>query len=486
MTRTLNDLSAVERDLLLTAMAWSDRFWDEQMGLLWAPGDVVSPEHWQAAGRHTVRDSAWYALGLLLRDAPGDRRRAARTISAVLAYQYDVPGRPYHGTFLRYPQEPHPPHVAVEWRDYDPNWREFIMTTLASILIEYEQWLPAAVVSGIDRAFAPAVAGALERGLRAGYTNIALMNAFMLCYAGRRLGQAAWRDAGERMARDVYRLFKMHDTFDEYNSPTYYGVDAYALAQWRAYPEFPLLNQLGSEMEALLWGDIASFYHAGLRNICGPYDRSYGMDMRRYVAVVGCWIALATGRDRAPLPDLDKPFAHAHDFLFAPAAALLGVRMPEEARRRFLVFEGERQIERVIGDAPRRVATAWLGQNIMIGAEHTSNSVSGRAQFHPATLHWRCAPGAVGWLKLVHSEPVDARARVRRLDITGRGELVFQVCAPGAGPEAIGAQAWTLPGLHVRVETGAALSAVTVRDDLLEIRYGNPGGAGLACALLVE
>ena len=40
-------------------------------------------------------------------------------INSVLDYQFDEPGRVFHGTFKRAPQEPHPPENPTEWRDYD-------------------------------------------------------------------------------------------------------------------------------------------------------------------------------------------------------------------------------------------------------------------------------------------------------------------------------------------------------------------------------
>jgi len=88
--------------------------------------------------------------------------------------------------------------------------------------------------------------------------------------------------------------FKKHKTFSEYNSPTYNGVNLWALAAWRVMAPTPGMAVMGMEMEAGLWRDIARSYHAGLGNICGPYDRSYGMDMRRYFAITGIAIALRT------------------------------------------------------------------------------------------------------------------------------------------------------------------------------------------------
>jgi hypothetical protein len=310
---------------------------------------------------------------LLMRNRPADNERTVRVMETVLRHQFDAPGRVFHGTFYRAPEEPYPPADAVIWRDYDPNWREFIITALAPVLTEYSDRLPAALVHKIDAAIRKAIVGAQARGLSASYTNIALMYAFMLCFGGKRFNEPAWIEEGERMAREVYRLFKQHDAFAEYNSPTYYGVDFYALVLWRSYPALSsLLAQLGGEMESSLWRDVAQFYHAGLRNLTGPYDRSYGMDMRRYASVLGIWMRLAVDKSRAPFPHTDHPFEHDHDIAFVPLIAFLGADVPPDAREHLLAFRGERQIERTISDSPRRVVTAWLGTDRIIGGELTS------------------------------------------------------------------------------------------------------------------
>jgi len=183
----------------------------------------------QPAGHHLVRESGWYALGLLIRDNEHDLERALRALDVILTHQFDEPGQPYHGTFLRAPEEPHPPAEPLEWKHYDPK--------LARVYHHHAGHHPvwnmksvcrAHSCKKIDAAIPKAVEGALARRLRASYTNIALMNAFMLCFAGDRLSQPTWIEHGENMAREIYHLFKLHDAFEEYNSPTYYGVDLYA------------------------------------------------------------------------------------------------------------------------------------------------------------------------------------------------------------------------------------------------------------------
>ncbi len=484
-SRSGNTLDPNARQLLNASCAWMDRYWDEALALLRSPGDVADPLHPQPGLDHMVRESAWYALGLFLRDVPGDVERAIRALGAILANQYDEPGQVFHGTFRRAPEEPHPPESPVLWRDYDPNWREFVITALAIILIEHERQLPPALAGKIDLAIRRAVEGALTRGLNAAYTNIALMNAFMLCFAGHRLNEPAWTQSGEAMAQEIHRLFKRHEAFEEYNSPTYYGVDLCGLAAWRVYGN-SLLRQLGAEMEAALWLDVARLYHAGLRNLCGPFDRSYGMDMRVYAALLGEWIWLITGQAGAPFPALDRPFAHSADFCFGPCVASLGAQVPPAAQPHLLAFQGERQVEHIISDSPRRVATAWLAPDIMIGAESAQGARPASAQRHPATVHWRAGAGEVGWIRLCPSLSPDARASANRLAVSGESPLFFQICAPGLDAGLIRPHRWQLPGLEVQVEHDASSARVELKGDLVEVHYYASDRPAVTCSLVTR
>jgi hypothetical protein len=433
----------------------------------------------------------------MLRDASHDRARAIAAIEAVLENQWDAPGTVYHGTFRRWPGEPDPPHPATMWRDYDPNWRQFVGTTLALLLEEYDTELPRALIGRMDRAIRLAVVGEPPERCAASYTNIALMKAALMTWAGDRYGDASWTHEGERFGGAVYDLFQTYGAFAEYNSPTYYGVNLFALALWRRYAKSDALAEMGSAMEAALWRDIAAYYHAGLRNIAGPYTRSYGMDMQHYAALLGLSIWLLVGRDAAPFPEAAGYFDHSHDYCYGPALALAGSEAPAEALPHFTRFQGARTVERkIMADAedqkPARLATAWLGDAAMFGAEGT---VSGSAldaftrvnQFHPVTLHWQ-APGGVGWMRLHHLGPIAARAEPGELTLDGAvadpwayldGEMHrryrFEIHVPGGVDAAhIRPTGWDLPGLALRVITDATWSGVEIQGATAEAVYTAP------------
>ena len=467
---TLDKLESRPREMLQTALQFSDRSWDEAAGLLrsTAPGETKV---------HRIRESSWYALGLLIRDQPGDQVRAVRLLEGVLAAQFNAPGQPWDGTFRRSPEEPLPGFGAELWKNYDPNWRQFVGTTLALILIEFENRLPAGLPARLQDSIRRAVEGELTQGRAEPYhTNIMLMHGFLWSWAGVRLGRADWVSGGEQWAEKVAAGFALNETFDEYNSPTYYGVDLYGLALWRKHGATEKIRTLGAQMEAGLWRDIGRFYHAGLKNMCGPFDRAYGMDMRRYVSLTGSWMGLVLPADLTPLPDPAGPMEHAHDFAAVSTYVALGANVPDEVLAGFRAFKGERVLRRPITTS--RTATAWLAHSVMIGGEITHHTVGANptsGQFHPATIHWRVPGGEVGWVRLYASPPCDAEAGKETLTITvaAAGDFVFRISAPGLTVAPISREHWLLPGLNILVETDAGAFTVSAGEGFIEVRYAS-------------
>src|ERR1019366_8688134 len=268
------------RALFQDSMALEDGFYDDSVKMVKGPGfgRAASPR----SAYHTVRESSWYALGLLVRDGAGDRQRAADILDAVLKQQYLTP------------EEPDPTENAVMWRNFDPNWRVFIGTTFEMILIEYPDRIPPELAQRLYAAIDRGIEGEIaEKRLLPSYSNISLMYGALWDFAAAHNKRADWKQQSADWTESVYKLYKQYGAFFEYNSPTYCGVDLYGLALWRSYGSTPRIRDIGGEMEAGLWRDIANLYQPELRNISGPFDRAYGMDMESYVSVDGVWMRTA-------------------------------------------------------------------------------------------------------------------------------------------------------------------------------------------------
>lgn len=459
------------RELFQESMNLDAQLYDDTVKLVHRPGYQSNPSR---GGSYMVRESSWYALGLLFRDASGDRQRAAGILDAVLKQQYLTPGVKWYGTYRRTPEEPDPTGNPVIWRGYDPNWRHFIGTTLAMILIEFPDRISPDLSKRMYEAIDHAIEGEMKEGrLIPSYSNIALMYGSLWDFAAVHDKNADWQKQSADWTEAVYSGFKKYDAFFEYNSPTYYGVDIYGLALWRDYGSTKRIQTMGSEMESIMWKDIASFYNPLLRNISGPYDRSYGMDMESYVSVVGVWMRTALDAKTAPLPPISATTDHVPDVWFAPHLAILGTRIPPEALSKMKTFEGDHLLHKQITE--ERVATAWIGRDVIFGGESTNKTKDAgtTTQFHPATVQWRTPSGQIGWIRLVQSPMIDASADKQGLTISATGTIRLRLHAKQMAPDKITEKEWSLPGLQVSVISDAKKFSTEPTEDGIDLIYSD-------------
>lgn len=393
---------------------WADESFDPRTAMVWNPPGSLDDEGVAPRSLHQVPQSAWYLLDLLDR---GDTDTAARVADALLAIQYDDADSPWDGTFARFLESPAPTSAAVEWVDYDPNWRQFVGITFALALRHHRSALGSDLATRLEDSIARAVAGEQASGrLQWHYTNIAIQHAWLLAEAGE-------VEAGEALAEQVWSHWREHRSFPEYNSPTYDGVDLWALALWRGHADSSAFRTWGAELEDGLWNTVADRFHAGLANVAGPFTRAYGLDCRRYVAKVAVVMDVA-GVLSPPLPPTFTAAAHSHDLLSMPVLRLAPPTIPDAARRHLDSFQGERSVHQVITTWPtRRDASAWLGESLMIGAEDGDSNWSGWYQFVAGTVHWRRTDGSVGVLRYVPDGPPRGHAEPGRLRVSGPGRL---------------------------------------------------------------
>jgi hypothetical protein len=435
--------------------------------------DVSGDFDGKAFGRRGSRGATYLAAGLLWRDAPRDRTAAADILRGVLSLQYDDgPESKRHGVWRTRENE----------TKLDANWREFVGCGLILVLERFPDRLPDDLVRDIRAALLRAAQGAARRDVGAGYTNIALMSAFLLDWVGTHGKRDDLQAAGRKKAEAIHALFARHKTFDEYNSPTYYGPDLMALALWREHACWDRMRALGHEMEADLWRDIGAFYHAGMKNLCGPFVRAYGMDMTTYCALAGLWIAMAVD-DPALAPWPGKRARKSGEAAYAPVYALLRPEVPRDVMPHLKAFPGgRRELARPFG---RSRATLLVDRGLMMGAARLARRWD---QHHPATIYWTAAPGKpVGWILLTglneHVDPVveGGALRIRRVQPSGE-PIRFLVSAPGLDEKGFADDRWTLPGLVVTIERGegVALDGVTSvkhpwYGPCCEVHYRTPG-----------
>lgn len=544
-----NQMNEQQRHLVVQSMREMDRHYNDEIKMI------------REGALHSTRGSGHYAFGLLLRGEPGDRERACEVIDAVLALQFNHPGEIYHGTFRAAPELPVPPagHMAwitfppgfaysilqtmediydkfvarlaeqhphaleglepasmkrvyreavnqtlpPVWESYDPNWREFIACTFALILDHYESVLPDDLVRRMDQAMHITVEASIDRRISISIpmnTNIELMHLFITHYFGYRYHTSAWMEHAEREAQLLLQEFEEFDSFAEFNSTTYYGVDLTVLGMWRKYGQSKSFREVGRVIEQGLWRNIALFYHPSMEEMSGPFARAYEMEMRAHSSM-GVFIYLALGEGYEHLAGLNCESSH------DPLIAAVGVEVPADVFPQLREHHGDRLVRKQFRELCERdkpgenshlcTATAWIGERLMLGGMAGSRNTNG--QMHPATIHWQTTDGekyfvrllrrAVGdrWNTHLRGIYYEAHAEKNRLEIEVRLEtkeeleLFFEFSGgPGLREASITGERWGLPGLNcmLEAEVGPA-PAPTLRklEDRLELVYAYRPGA---------
>lgn len=240
-TNSTYKLSNYAQDLFDTSMDWQDGFWDEDVGYL-VSADNTLP------GRYDSRQSAWYAVGLAARNGPGDIENAERIIKNLYRNQYKDPSKLWYGDIQQCPDEPTPQEGVYEpkaYTSYDANWRDFVGIAFVILLEDYSERFSKETLEVLKdmmylltKGDQYRVGGVDGDNLYPDYSNPWMMRCIMQSYTGNMIGDKNMTEAGERWGKEIYDLYKLYDTFSEFNSPTYTGVDLFALGVWIRYAPF--------------------------------------------------------------------------------------------------------------------------------------------------------------------------------------------------------------------------------------------------------
>jgi hypothetical protein len=451
--------------------SWARSQWDADTGFVFNPPGGYH-ELGSLAGRHLIRETAWFALAAL---DHGETHTAARALTAVVARQYDRPGAAWHGTFPVFAHDPEPGPDAIEWYSYDANWRQFVGIALALILESYASVVPDEVRAACEASVVRCVEGEPPGRIVASYTNPALMHAWLARWVGDRHDRPDLTEQGDALASRIVERFARSGTVDEFNAPTYYGVDLVAATLWCRATD-PTWRDRGRQIVNALLDELQFLYHPRLRALCGPFTRTYTLDLRAQVSLYGLWRLLALG-DHGALPPLEGTIPHSHDLFFAPLADWARRATP----RPFPTDDEQLPRQRSFTINGGRVVDARLDADVMVGAERGG----GRGdyvwdQYVPGSVHW-LERDDVRWVAVQGQAgcPVDCTL------ITPRGLLVEP--APDANRpvrvrtnapiEQLGNNRLGL-GERVQIDSDGPLAVDETRAGRPVIVAGTPGRAG--------
>ena len=367
--------------------ALHDGLWDPERGMdRYAPG--VAPDvDISSLNLHAVRETA---NGAFLDLQDGNIDRAIAALRSVLALQYPLSEWPWSGTFPTSAEQPEPPgNDAVEWVDYDPNWRQFLGVALALCAIVHGPSLPADVTDGITDALRRCVAGEPDDRIPRWYTNPYLMHTWLQGHLASITGDRELRAAAHtRLAAPMERLLRYGD-LDEYNSPTYDGIDLLALGLWAMYPPTDGFRAAASTMLPQIGARISKLYHHRFGTSCGPYIRAYGLDPTEYMSMSGLlyWVCGESAERVLPSP-LAADTVHVHDLYFLPLLEHLAPVLTPH-----LKFEPVMKERHHVQRFRDSVAESLLRPGLAVGWDSGRRHEASLDQYVPFTAHVADADG---------------------------------------------------------------------------------------------
>jgi hypothetical protein len=403
--------------------------WDEAQAMVRVlPGTDVD-----AAQRrlHPVRETA---LGAYLDLSRGEPERARRAIEQVLRHQYLTPGLRWSGTFKVTAEDEDPATAPDGRRGFDANWRQFVGVALALCLEDHPDAIDHDLQAAIVGAISTAVHGEPEGRIPDWYTNPALMHAWLCDWVGRRTNDPVLQRKAESVATTQLGRLRDQGDVDEYNSPTYDGINLMAGALMVELPTSPLVSELGHTVLDSVGSRLGALYAPTLGAICGPYLRAYAVDLAGYVSLDGLWLALLGAGDVLPDP-LTETSVHVHDLYFAPVfrrllAPVAKTVALDESALQHGTRHGVLRREHRVGEV---VSVSLRTESLAVGGESGRVPAFARDQYVPWTLHRRVpGPGRTGWLAVKLGDDTVAVDAVVRRD----GSADLTVRAPDGGSAA--------------------------------------------------
>lgn len=219
---------------------------------------------------HPVRQSLDYALGLLQRGRPEDRRRAEKTLRKVLSLQDTDPKSRTYGIWPWLMEEPLAKMSPPDW-----NWADFCGARLALILADHSAGLPEDLKQSVRTSLGHAANAIRKRNVGPNYTNIAIMGGGVCAAAGEILGDSEMLEYGRKRLQQVVSHTARHGSFNEYNSPTYTMVALEESERTLHLVRDPATREAAEAIRKTAWQVIAESFHPGTNQWAGPHARSY-------------------------------------------------------------------------------------------------------------------------------------------------------------------------------------------------------------------
>lgn len=219
---------------------------------------------------HPTRDSLNYAVALLDTGDPDLLRRAEDILRRVISLQDQNPESKTYGIWSWFLEEPLDQMSPPDW-----NWADFCGAQLLQVALDHRQRLSPDLAAQVDAAIKHAARSIQRRNVGPGYTNIAIMGAYVTLVAAELYGLEDLREYALKRWRAFHAFTIQGGAFSEYNSPTYTVVALKELARMRQHVKDAEARRLVEDVYRLAWEEIAQHFHPPTRQWAGPHSRAY-------------------------------------------------------------------------------------------------------------------------------------------------------------------------------------------------------------------
>ena len=383
--------SRQQKEAFLTALSKQDERYDQIERMIRRP--FSSPGyHTTLKGGfvHPTRDSLNYAVALLDSGQPDRLERAEQILRRVIALQDQDPNSRTYGIWSWFMEEPLDKMSPPDW-----NWADFCGAQLLQVAIDHMDRLPDDLQQQIAESILHAGRAIKRRNVGPGYTNIAVMGAYVTLVAGERFSNAELAGYGKARLKRFYDHTFKHGSFSEYNSPTYSIVAIKELSRMLRHVRDAESQQLLQELNTFAWRHVGRHFHPPSRQWAGPHSRCYATLLRDSTLA---FIQRSTNGRVKFLPESET--------FESLDAHRLGARCPDEFLHYFTELPEPRlEIEtfaRNAGDAHDIIGTTFLHPDFTLGSVNIGDLWNQR---RPLLAYWKTDAGVVAMrLRCLHDD----------------------------------------------------------------------------------
>ncbi len=383
--------SQQQKDAFLKALAEQDGRYDPAEKMIRRPFSSPGYHTTLKGGYvHPTRDSLNYAVALLDSGEADRLKRAEQILRRVIALQDQDPSSRTYGIWSWFLEEP-----LDKMSPPDRNWADFCGTQLLQIAIDHADLLPVDLQQQVKESIVHAGRAIKRRNVGPGYTNIAVMGAYVTLVAGELFDDMELAEYGKTRLKRFYDYTFEQGSFSEYNSPTYSIVAIKELSRMLLHVRDAESQKLLRELNRFAWRHVARHFHPPSRQWAGPHSRCYATLLREGTLA---FIQQATGGKVHFLPE-----GHAPESLDEHR---IRAECPEDLFHYFTKLPEPRlEIETFAKNPPDQhdiIGTTYLHPDFTLGSVNVGDLWNQR---RPLLAYWRSEAGVVAMrLRCLHDD----------------------------------------------------------------------------------